>query len=126
VVLGVMTFGTIKALRSPYTRGPFRTVASYLDRSARPQDPIVYFTIVGQPAVSTQLRKTHEQTTARPLVAHQVPVAPGARVYLVLDDHMRDVLRLRPSTLLPGFQLLSGRHFAGMFPTEVLTYRPAR
>lgn len=126
VVVAVLTLGTLKALRTPYIRGPFRTLASYLDSNARPSDPVVYISIVGQPAITEMLRKPHYQTTLLPLLAHPNRVSADARLYVILDDFLRQILHVKTVGLVPGYGLVSQRHFAGLFPTDVLIYRPRR
>jgi uncharacterized membrane protein len=125
VVLATLIAGTVRAVGTTYARGPFRAMAAYLDKTARPGDPIVYATLVGQPAISVQLHKPHPQTTTTGLLQHSVPVAAGARVYVVLDDTLAQMLNLRVGALrLEGFVLTARRHFAGLFPTDLLTYHP--
>jgi hypothetical protein len=122
VVLATLIVGTIKAVGTTYARGPFRAMAAYLDKVARPEDPIVYSSLVAPPAISVQLHKPHLQATTLRFVTHAVPVASDARVYLVLDDSLAHQLHIG-TPRLPGYLLLARKHFAGLVPTDLLTYR---
>jgi uncharacterized membrane protein len=121
VVLGVMVAGTIRSFDTQYSRPPFRQMASYLDRVATPRDPILIASLVGRPAISAELRKPHRILRALRSVWSAVP--PNGTAYLVLDDHLDQILHLG-TPRQPGFVVVSRRQYVGGgFPTEILAYR---
>jgi uncharacterized membrane protein len=125
VVLVTLIAGSVRATSHTYVRQPFRAVAAYLDRTAGPGDPIIYASIVGEPAISVQLHRQHPVITVADLVHPSAPIPPNARVYYVLDDTLAARLKIT-SVRLPGLQLVASKHYSGIFPTDLLTFRPAQ
>jgi hypothetical protein len=120
VVVITLTAGTIASFGADYRREPYREMAAYLDRVAEPRDPVVMLTLIGGPAISVQVHKPHLIVKFSPAVWSEVP--PGRSAYLVLDDHVAQVLRFR--TPRPaGFQLVARIHYRGSLPTDLLVYR---
>jgi hypothetical protein len=118
-VLGVLVFGTVRSLSPAHNRGPYRTIAAYLDDAAGPRDPVVLGTYSGAGPIQAQLR--------RPLrivggVAPITGVPEGGRAFVVLDELLarRHVFRVPPH---PGLRLLSSRRYgAGLLTTDVLVF----
>jgi hypothetical protein len=119
-LLVTLVAGTFRSFDAVYARGPFRTIAAYLDRVARPRDPVTIVSFVGAPALGVQFRKPHVILGSIPRMWQLT--AGGGNAYVVLDD----VIAARYKIATPrraGFQLVSRRHYAGSFPTDLLTYR---
>jgi hypothetical protein len=122
VVLATLLFGTVRALNPNFVRTPFRAIAAYLDRVAGPNDPIIEGSSVGAPAITAQMHRPHRVLPNGFHVWDLVP--PGSIVYVVVDDDFARFYKVgtpRPE----GFLLLAKRHYAGFFPTDLVTYRKA-
>jgi hypothetical protein len=124
VTVAVLAIATITALETDYQRGPFRAVAAYLDRVARPQDPVIYATLVGPAVLDEQYRRPHtvvsERAIARQAGAHTLAHRP---VFLVLDETL--ARRWRNFTpVMPGLRFAARKHFDAVFPTDVVIYEP--
>jgi hypothetical protein len=117
-VLAVLGAGTARSFDPVYARGPFRAIAGYLDRVAAPHDPITIVSLVGGPAIPAQFHKPHREIGG--LKQWQSERAPATK-FLVLDDTLIRLLKLG-TPQAPGFTLITRRHYAGSFPTELLTY----
>ncbi len=117
VVLGA---GTLRSFEPAYARGPFRTIASYLDRSAGPRDPVSVISLVGNPAVHEEVSRHHLFVTTLSQLWSATPVR--ARAYLVLDDDFALIEHVG-TPRHPGFVLLSRKHYSGALATDVLVYR---
>jgi mannosyltransferase len=120
VVLVTLSAGTIRSFGADYRREPYRQMAAYLDRVTRPTDPVIMATIIGAPAIFVQMHKPHLIVTRlSPSVWRMV--RSGGSAYLVLDDHVAQVLRFK--TPHPaGLQLVARMHYRGSLPTELLVY----
>jgi hypothetical protein len=46
----------------------------------------------------------------------------GGSAYVILDDTIAKVYKI-PTPEHAGFRLVARKHFAGSFPTDLLTYR---
>jgi 4-amino-4-deoxy-L-arabinose transferase-like glycosyltransferase len=114
--------GTVRSYGTAYARGPFRTMAHYIDRVAAPRAPVLIVSLVGQLAVQAQLRKPHTYETALKQTWADTP--PGGVAYIGIDDILLHSGRVkRPQH--PGFTVVSHVHFTGSFATELWEYRRA-
>jgi hypothetical protein len=112
--------GTFRSFDAIYARGPFRTMAAYLDRVARPRDPVTIVSFVGAPALGVQFRRPHVILSS--VSKMWALTAAGGNAYVVLDDVIAVRYKI-PTPQRPGFQLVARRHYGGSFPTDLLTYR---
>lgn len=112
--------GTLRSFDAAYARGPFRTIAAYLDRVAPPRDPVAIKSFLGAPAIPLQFQRPHVVTTSISAMWARTPRAGEA--FLVLDDTIARELKIGTPTH-PGFALVARRHYPGSVPTDVLTYR---
>jgi mannosyltransferase len=121
VVCGVtLAAGTIRSFAPAYTRGPYRAIATYLDRVAGPRDPVGVVSFTGWPALRAQFHSAHPVTSSLPTVWRLTP--SGHMAYVVLDNEIARLLHI--ATPHPrGFRLIARRHYAGNFATDVLAYR---
>jgi len=117
VVLGA---GTLRSFDSAYTRGPFRMIAAYLDRSAKPRDPVALISLVGELAVREELERPHVFVPSLAGMWSKTPV--DGRAYLVLDEQIKRI-RGGATPQHAGFRLISRRPYAGALATELLVYR---
>lgn len=76
VVLGA---GTARSFEPAYARGPFRTIAAYLDRVAGPRDPIRLSSVDGSLAVREEIQRPHLLVDS--LSAMRSHTAVGGRAY---------------------------------------------
>jgi hypothetical protein len=116
----VLVAGTLRSYDAAYARGPFRAVATYLDRNAPPQDPVMIVSIVGTPAVQAQLHKPHKLESA--LASTWSAVPPGGTAYIGLDEQLMAIHKL----FIPhhrGFAITSVKQFRAGYSLELLTYR---
>ncbi len=121
VVVAVLLFGTVRSFDTAYSRPPFRDMAAYLDRVASPRDPIVIISLVGQPAITVELRRRHH--LVQNLAGLWAGVPPGGSAYAVLDDHIDRAIGLGTPEHR-GFELVGRRSYVGGgFATQILTYR---
>ncbi len=111
VVLVTLLAATLRAIDPHYVRTPYNEIASYLDRSAGPQDPVVFGTIVGRPAITAQMRKPHRISSVKAL-------PPAQRVFVVQDDDLANGLHVG-TPRIANFQIAAHRHYPGIFPTDV-------
>jgi mannosyltransferase len=123
LVLAVLVAGSIRAIGPNYARPQFRAAAQFLDRAATPRDPIVMYGSVFNVdyALVIQMTKPH-LLVGRAGTRWPVP-PPGGFDYVVIDDAVARFLRIgipRPS----GFELVDRRHYTGVIPFSLLTYRP--
>lgn len=131
VVLGVLVFGTVRAISPSWARPPYRVAAQYLDRVAGPRDPVVMYTW-GFPldqALPVQFRRPHVVIKGDPERWPTPP--PGGNVYVVADDALPflyggplSAVKLK-TPHPPGLKLVASRRFSGLVRFSVLTYRPA-
>ncbi len=120
VTLVILIAGTLRSFDAVYARGPFRTIAEYLDRVAGPRDPVAIVSLTGAPAIPAQFQKPHLVVPNTDVIWRLVPVNGSA--YIVLDDTIARALKI-PAPHPSGFQLVSRQHYAGAFETDLLTYR---
>jgi 4-amino-4-deoxy-L-arabinose transferase-like glycosyltransferase len=121
IVLITLVGGSIRALGQAYVRPPFRVIAGYLDRVAGPRDAIALMSVVGAPAVAAEVHKRHLLVQSIPTHPPAASSGGGGHFYIVLDDFIARKLRIGiPS--VPGYQIVSRKHWAAMFPTDLLTY----
>jgi hypothetical protein len=124
IVVGTLTFGTIRATSPNWKRPPTRAIAAYIDRTALPGEPVAFISFIAEPAVLAQMHKTHHVVA---YTALKSDTAPGADAYLVVEDHFARLLHL-PNVPFPptGFQLVAQRHYASsVLPLDVSVYRRA-
>ena len=119
-LLVTLVAGTLRSFDAVYARGPFRTMAAYLDRVARPPEPVAIVSFVGAPALGVELRRPHVIVSSVPKIWGLTP--PGGSAYVVLDDVIATTYKI-PTPRHPGFALVARRHYTGSFPTDLLTYR---
>jgi hypothetical protein len=119
-VLAVLLLGTLRSFEPAYARGPFRSIAAQLDRTAPRRDPVALISLVGYLAVQEQFRAPHTIVNTLGALWRHTPV--GANAYLVLDDQISRLGRLG-TPRHPGFELVSRRHYTGASATVVLVYR---
>jgi hypothetical protein len=118
-VLATLAAGTIKSFGTDYVREPYRAMAAYVDRHARPQDSVLAFSFIGQPAIAAMLHKPRPvlQATFKTYAA----VRPGAKAYLFLDETVQQRLNLG-TPHFPGLTLIGRKHYRGSLPTVLLIY----
>jgi 4-amino-4-deoxy-L-arabinose transferase-like glycosyltransferase len=120
VVLGV---GTVRSFESPYNRGPFRTIAAYLDRVAKPRDPVALISFAGSLAVGEELRRPH--LIERRLAAVWRATPPGGEAYVLLDQATQRALHLA-TPAHPGFVRVLRRVYPGLPTAYLLGFRRLR
>jgi 4-amino-4-deoxy-L-arabinose transferase-like glycosyltransferase len=113
--------GTLRSFDPAYARGPFRTIAAYLDRVAQPRDPVAIVSFAGGPALRAEFRRPH-------LVLASIPAlwkltSPGARAYLVLDNVTARARQISTTPHRQGFRLVARRLYAGDGGAEILSYQ---
>jgi 4-amino-4-deoxy-L-arabinose transferase-like glycosyltransferase len=119
-VLGVLLVGTLRSFEPAYARGPYRSIAAYLDRVAGPRDPVTIVSWLGRPAIPAEFKRPHLLMRA----ASQWHTAPGAgAAYIVLDLTIDRLLKIG-TPRQAGYRLVARKHYTGAFATDVLTYRP--
>lgn len=118
-LIATLGLGTLRSFDPAYARGPYRTIAEYLDQTAQPNDPVVVVSYVGD-AVSVQLKKPH--LVVRSLAAVWRSTRPSGDAYVVLDDLFIRAFKL-PTPRHRGFRLTTHRHYGGNFSTELFVYR---
>jgi uncharacterized membrane protein len=121
-VLGVVVFGTVRAVSSRWTRPQYRQVANYLDRAAPAPDPVVmYPSVLGlDGAIPAQLERPHRVIPGIP--KRWPPLRPGERAFVIIDDSLARAFRIstpRP----PGYRYLGRRHYSGLVAFSVFSYR---
>jgi hypothetical protein len=119
-VLATLAFGTVRSFEPAYARGPYRAIASYLDRAAAPDDRIFVLSLIGSMAIPEQATRTHRFTQSLAQLWRET--APGAAAFFVLDDAADTILHLG-TPHHRGFRLVARRHYAGASATDVVTYR---
>jgi hypothetical protein len=123
LVLAILVAGTIRAISPRYARPAYRAAAEYIDRVARPTDPVlVYPSLLGlDAAIPAQLRKPHRVWLNR--IPRAWPAThPGDNAYVVVDDATAKVLKLSiPHP--PGFVLTGRHHYGGMMSFTLFFYR---
>jgi mannosyltransferase len=124
VTIAVLAIATITALEPRYERGPFRALAAYLDRTARPQDPVIYDTLVGPAVLDEQYRRPHAIVSGLAIAMQaRAHALAHRRVFLVLDDTLaRRWGNFTP--VMPGLRFSARKHFDAVFPTDVVIYEP--
>lgn len=120
VVAVTLLLGTLRSFDPAYARGPYRTIASYLDASAAPRDPIAIASLVGVLAVPEMLARPHKIVGSIPAMWHAT--APGGEAFIVLDDAIARFYKIG-APVHRGFRLIAHRHYAGALATEVFVYR---
>jgi hypothetical protein len=104
VVAVVLGAGTARSFEPAYARGPFRTIAAYLDRVAGPRDPIRLISVDGSLAVREEIQRPHLLVDS--LSAMWSHTAVGGRAYLVVDQTIAQIKRIG-TPHEPGFVFLS-------------------
>jgi uncharacterized membrane protein len=124
VFLGVLLGGTIRSFGETYTRPSYRSAAQFLDRVARPRDPIVVYPsyLNLDYALPVMLRRAHVVVEGIP---KRWPAPPaGGAVFVVFDAGLARVFKLS-FPHLSGLTLVGQRRYGGVLPFTVLTYRAA-
>lgn len=130
LIAATLVFGSLRSLGPKYDRGPYRTIASYLDHNARPRDPVEVISVSGGPAIREQVRAPHRFVALRPgphpfSRALWSETAPGGTAYLVIDDTIDRDQRLGIPRH-PGFRLIYAHDYSGgPSSATVLGYRRA-
>ncbi|MGI8557196.1 MAG: glycosyltransferase family 39 protein [Solirubrobacteraceae bacterium] len=122
VVLAVLLFGTVRSLDAAYRRAPFREMAAYLDKNLGSRDAIIYVSFAAPGSIAVYLHP-HLALPPSPSVLGRIP--RGGSAYVVLDREVAPHIDLSYMQRA-GFQVTGRKHFAGQFPTDILTYRPRR
>lgn len=130
LIAATLVFGSLRSFEPRYNRGPFRTIASYLDQHARPRDPVEVISIDGAPAIREQVRAPHRFVPTLPgtqpfnrALWSETPL--GGTAYLVTDDIIDRDTRLGIPRH-PGFRLVHTHDYSGgASSTTVLAYRRA-
>ena len=91
-VLATLAVGTIRSFSADYVREPYRAMAAYLDRHARPHDRVIAFSFIGQPAIAAMIHRPHP--VLPPNRTSYTGLAPGSYLYLFLDDQLKQRLGL--------------------------------
>ena len=113
--------GTVRSYGSAYARGPFRTIAAYLDRRAAPRTPVLIVSIVGEPAGPGPAAASPIcYETA--LAATWPATPPGGVAFVGLDTSLLDSRRLFVPHH-PGFEIIAHRHFGGAYAVDLYEYR---
>ncbi|MGH2866687.1 MAG: glycosyltransferase family 39 protein [Solirubrobacteraceae bacterium] len=122
VVAVVLTTGTLRSFEPAYARGPYRAIATRLDRIASSHSPVLVVSLQGALAVPEQTHRPHDFVAS--LRAMWATTPRGGHAYLVLDDAIDHATKLvaRGALHRPGFRLQARRHYAGASPTELLTF----
>ncbi len=111
--------GTLRSFDAIYARGPYRTIAQYLDRAARPDDPMVLVTFQA-PSVEVEFKRRHRVVGLRRVWAL---TPPGGRAFVILDDILARGLKI-PTPHPAGFRLVTHRRYPeDGDATEVLEYQ---
>jgi uncharacterized membrane protein len=117
VVMATLIFGTVRAISPQWARPPYRAIASYLDRVARPRDPVILESFIWMD-IPVHFHKPHVLSSSP---SGWRTVRHGGIAYVLLDDRTAQALKVG----LPhpqGFQLVAHAHYGGIEPTELLTY----
>lgn len=117
VVLGA---GTLRSFEPAYNRGPFRTVAAYLDLVADPQSPVALVSITGSLAVREEFSRPHRIVPTIASLWSSTP--PNGLAYLMLDQAIDRAGRLG-TPRHPRFRLIARRVYGGASATYVFVYR---
>lgn len=123
VVLLTLAVGTTRMFEPAYGRGPYRSLAAYLDRSAGPTDPIALVTLQGRLAISEQFRRPHLITGSLPAMLRATP--SGAEGFLVLDETLARAFKIGIPRV-PGFFFVYRKRYPGANATDLLVYRRVR
>jgi Dolichyl-phosphate-mannose-protein mannosyltransferase len=120
VLIVVLALGTIRSVQPAYNRGPFRTIAAYLDRVAGPRDTVRIYSFAGGPAMLVEFRKPH-------LIANSIGqmwrlTGPGGTAFLVLDQLIARARRIG-TPIVSGFRIEARKHYGGTSSTDLLIYR---
>ena len=118
VLMITLIAATIRSLGAAWDRGPYRDIASYLDRSAAPGDAVTIVSWQGAQPIPMQFRKPHRVVPA----AKWSSVPSGGRAYMILDDGLARELKIGTPDQ-PGFRFVARRHYGAGIPTDVLVYR---
>jgi hypothetical protein len=117
-VAAVLLTATLRSFEPAYNRGPFRTIAAYIDRAARPRDPVTIMSLIGAGAIPAEAHRPH-------LVLRTVDrwrsAAAGHAGIVILDDTIARLFKVT-TPHPPGYRLVARRHYSGSVPTDVLTY----
>ena len=121
VVLGVLVFGTVRALSPTWVRPPYRAAASYLDQVAKPRDPVLLFTYsnVLDDAIPVQLKRPHTIITRAP--KRWPRRSAGALAFVVVDNGR--IHHFRRALAPPGYKLIGRRRYTGAVSFTLFTYR---
>lgn len=122
VVAATLILGTVRALSPTWQRPPTRQVAAFLDRSARPGEPVAFLAFLSAPAITAQIHGRHRFVSPGQLAT---ATAPGADADLVTDAATTRALKLPAGGPTPrGFALIDHRHFAsGIMGLDVAILR---
>lgn len=119
-VLATLLFGSIRAISPAYARPPFRSVAQYLDRVATPRDPIIMYASLFDIAIPEMFHRPHTLENASARVWQSL--GGHSTVYVVVEDGIARAFKLGPPHLR-GFGLVARKHWGGLTPVTLLTYR---
>lgn len=122
LVLGFLLFGSARAISARYARPPYRAAAHYLDHVAAPSDPVLMLSsaLTLDDAIPAQFTRPH--TVIEGFPRHWPRRPAGTLAFVVVDDVVTRALKLgtpRPA----GWTPVAVRHYGGLAPFRLLTYR---
>jgi 4-amino-4-deoxy-L-arabinose transferase-like glycosyltransferase len=117
IILGA---GTLRSFDAAYSRGPFRSVANYLDRVAAPHEPVLIRSYVGRLPIDVQVRKPHRLESS--FAATWAAVPPGGLAFVGLDGTLPPYRRLTVPHP-PGLRIVSEKLYRSGYFFELVTYR---
>ncbi len=125
VVAGTLVFGTVRAASPTWRRPPTREAAAFLDREAKPGDPVAFESFLGAPAVAAQIHRHHRFVSPGQL-ATSTP--PGGEAFVMIDDETAQNLKISPIFPAPaGLLLIGHRHFkSGVMAVDISILRRLR
>ncbi|HEX5194873.1 MAG TPA: glycosyltransferase family 39 protein [Solirubrobacteraceae bacterium] len=123
-VVAVLALGLARAISPSWQRPPFRSVATYLDRTAAPRAPVAFASLTGGFGIPLDLHRPH-RIVALAALARDVPA--NGRGYLVTDSKTGDKLGFSSPPQVAGLTLVRVTRFrtAIVAGLEVVTYRRA-
>ena len=111
--------GTIRSFSPDDVREPYRAMAAYIDRVAKPQDRVLVLSFIGQPAISSMLHTPRPVLTATPLGLLPGPAGPTGTCFSTITSPRCST----SATPHPqGLTLIGHKHYRGSLPTELLIY----
>ncbi len=114
-----LALGTARSFGPDYVREPYRAMAAYVDRVAKPRDSVLVFSFIGQPAIASMVHVPNPVQNAT--LKTYVDVRHHSYAYLFLDLRIAAALGIK-APHLPWLHLLRTKLYRGSLPTELLVY----